>query len=537
MKKLFLIPLIAVCVLFTPQAFAIDHIETIPSVVRINVLDSNGNYYIGSGFVISSDSFILTNAHVIIDDSTEKPANYVDICKIEDEYSVPECKYSARVIAYDIEADLALLVPGYELDEDFNEIGEYIGAAELEWSYVDFADYNPLLGEELTILGFPDASMLTSVTLTQGTASGFSSMENGWISEITTDATINPGNSGGPAYNKEEKVVGVVTAVSTEGIGGNYGYIISNDLVYLWFKDLADEEILNEEFVNEIFSNDYTENSEKQSYIDAIYEVTCEMKKADNIFDPEFEQLIKDIYVKYGFNPDDKESMDALVSSYENDADVVKAISSAEEDCATTVTVNTDPIIDTEIVSGTQVLFNDLTMFDDHYYAIQYLKDKEIISGYEDGTFRPDNPLNRAELLKILVEGTGVSPDLASYNNCFPDVGNEWFASYICYAKANKWISGYPDGTFKPANFVNKAEAIKMLLEIYNEPLYSASLAPYDDVFSGTWFANYIYTAKTKGLLEETGNLYYPSNNITRGEISENIYRLLTIPINPTSKF
>ena len=96
--------------------------------------------------------------------------------------------------------------------------------------------------------------------------------------------------------------------------------------------------------------------------------------------------------------------------------------------------------------------------------AIQYLSDKGVIGGYPDGTFRPRNTVNRAELAKFLVGGTGATPSVSQYNNCFPDVTTEWFAPFVCYAKAQGWVAGYSDGTFRPSNTVNTAEAIKMIV-------------------------------------------------------------------------
>ena len=90
------------------------------------------------------------------------------------------------------------------------------------------------------------------------------------------------------------------------------------------------------------------------------------------------------------------------------------------------------------------------------------------------------------------------------------------------------WIGGYPDGTFRPATVVNKAEAIKMLLEVFDVALKSSLTAPFSDVLVSEWYSNYIYTAKTMRLLEETGSYYLPGNSITRGGVSENIYRLLS---------
>ena len=163
--------------------------------------------------------------------------------------------------------------------------------------------------------------------------------------------------------------------------------------------------------------------------------------------------------------------------------------------------------------------------------AIQYLYDNDVISGYPDGTFKPDNTLNRAELLKILVGGKGVKPNIEEgYKNCFPDVKTEWFAPYVCYAKAQGWVGGYPDGTFQPAKTVNKAEAIKMLVNSqgYTVPNSVVGVV-YDDIDNTAWYAPYIQIAKEKGLLEESGSLFNGSSGIKRSAISENIYRSIIV--------
>ena len=69
--------------------------------------------------------------------------------------------------------------------------------------------------------------------------------------------------------------------------------------------------------------------------------------------------------------------------------------------------------------------------------AIDFLYQTGIIQGYPDGRFRPRKPLNRAELLKLVMSGIGIAPD-SNYKNCFPDVREEWFAPFVCYAKGQR---------------------------------------------------------------------------------------------------
>jgi hypothetical protein len=119
------------------------------------------------------------------------------------------------------------------------------------------------------------------------------------------------------------------------------------------------------------------------------------------------------------------------------------------------------------ILSGNSTstnVFPDVPSSHSNNNAIQYLYNEGIVGGYPDGTFKPSNTVNRAELLKILIAGMEVDLDAGGYANCFPDVKDEWFAKYVCYAKEQEWIGGYPDGTFRPADTVNKVEALKMLL-------------------------------------------------------------------------
>ncbi|HLG25830.1 MAG TPA: S-layer homology domain-containing protein [Candidatus Gracilibacteria bacterium] len=167
---------------------------------------------------------------------------------------------------------------------------------------------------------------------------------------------------------------------------------------------------------------------------------------------------------------------------------------------------------------------------DDHSDSIEYLFDKQIVSGYPDGTFKQDQPINRAELMKILTKSGGINPDPAEFHDCFPDVTDQWFAPFVCYAKAQNWIQGYPDGTFKPDQNVNKAEAIKMLINSRGILIPgSVSEEIFTDVDSSAWYAPYIKTAKDKGFLEKTGGVYGIAEAISRGEICENLYRSLIL--------
>lgn len=175
--------------------------------------------------------------------------------------------------------------------------------------------------------------------------------------------------------------------------------------------------------------------------------------------------------------------------------------------------------------------FTDLTKLHKNLTAILYLKNQGVINGYPDGTFKPEKTVNRAELLKIIIEGQGFTPTSSEYNNCFSDIiDTEWYAPYVCYAKSIGWIKGYSDGTFKPTQNVNKVEALKMLLNSQKiEIPTDVSAKPFEDINTTDWFTPFVIKAKELKILEETGTVFNPEGNMTRGGICENLYRLLNI--------
>lgn len=169
--------------------------------------------------------------------------------------------------------------------------------------------------------------------------------------------------------------------------------------------------------------------------------------------------------------------------------------------------------------------------------AIEFLYEKGVISGYPDGTFKPEVTLNRAELLKLLVASKKIGDIGQEYKNCFPDVKEEWFAKYVCFAKSNGWIEGYPDGFFKPSKTVNKVEAIKMMVKIYGYLVTADNSISFVDIDLDQWYAPFIITASSKGLLEENGFIYGVNEEMNRGKMSETIYRAMLIEENGLTSF
>lgn len=189
-------------------------------------------------------------------------------------------------------------------------------------------------------------------------------------------------------------------------------------------------------------------------------------------------------------------------------------------------------IVGTNLPTVSAISFSDIAN-DPHQEAIEYLQSKNIIQGYQDGTFQPNRTLNRAELLKLAVIATHANgkfdyPTFVAYDKCFPDVNGQWFASYVCFAKSHGWVQGYADGNFHPEQEVNKVEAIKMITLINELKEGDQPTVEFKDVPTTAWYYPYLQTAQINNLLEEEGDYYYPGNSMSRGAAAEVLYRLLT---------
>lgn len=180
--------------------------------------------------------------------------------------------------------------------------------------------------------------------------------------------------------------------------------------------------------------------------------------------------------------------------------------------------------------------FSDVRDNHSNSKAINYLKERQIIDGYPDGKFRPNGEINRAELTKMIV-ATKTNPDSSKYSNCFLDVTDQWFASYICYAKEKGWVEGYSGNKFKPDQKINRAEALKIIMEVMVEEIMASETlkdASVLDVNPDEWYGKYFVYADNNNLLDkqhitdEKGKYYYyPNGNISRKEVAETIYRIL----------
>lgn len=177
-----------------------------------------------------------------------------------------------------------------------------------------------------------------------------------------------------------------------------------------------------------------------------------------------------------------------------------------------------------------QAVFTDISSNHKYYEAITYLQDSGIVEGYEDGSYRPDAKVNRAEALKIILLGSNVLVPEIAERDIFPDVlYGTWYGKYVAKAKNLEIVSGDDDtGLFRPGDTINLAEILKILLETNNiEPITEMSRRPYADVPTESWFAPYFAYADSITLLEEDEDYnVFPATPVTRGLMAQLMYQL-----------
>lgn len=202
--------------------------------------------------------------------------------------------------------------------------------------------------------------------------------------------------------------------------------------------------------------------------------------------------------------------------------------------------------------------FSDVNEKTDYKDSILWMQENQVINGYGDGTFKPDNCVNRAEFLKMLFKTLEID-STKSKGELFPDTPeSEWYAPYIRTAREHKTINGYADGKFRPNNCVSRAEAIKMASEEFtnnNIPKIKWKFGPLEGMpadaqDSQVWSYKYIeYGLKTNtvgkkhighGDMEKDGPYYFkffPDESMSRKEVAEMLYRIKAIRDNENNYY
>jgi len=150
-----------------------------------------------------------------------------------------------------------------------------------------------------------------------------------------------------------------------------------------------------------------------------------------------------------------------------------------------------------------------------------FMYNEGIVSGYSERNFLPNNHITRAEFLKISL--LNLSYTVYPVQSAgFSDVSaNDWYFSYVTFARSKGFVSGYTDGSFHPNDEITRAEAVTMITQM-------AGIIDYDvfgfesrfsDVSADDWFGTAVATAVDQGIVEGYGDgTFRPNSDLTRAE-------------------
>ena len=154
--------------------------------------------------------------------------------------------------------------------------------------------------------------------------------------------------------------------------------------------------------------------------------------------------------------------------------------------------------------------YSDVSADDWFNNAVSTMANAGIITGYPDGTFRPNAPITRAEFAAIAAR---FSDRTDVYGKSFSDVkDSHWAKKYISMAQGLGWITGYPDGTFKPDKSITRAEAMTLINRVLERAVESEyymcpNMVTWSDNKPSDWYYEDVQEATNSHLYHRTRNL------------------------------
>jgi hypothetical protein len=169
--------------------------------------------------------------------------------------------------------------------------------------------------------------------------------------------------------------------------------------------------------------------------------------------------------------------------------------------------------------------YSDVNPGDYFYEPMRSLYCQGAMSGYADGTCRPYSNTTRGQLAKILVLAQAWAPDTSGGPH-FVDVPTDNpFYTYVETAYNHSAISGYEDGTFRWNRAVTRAQLSKIIVRASGWPINTTGGPHFSDVPTDNPFYCYVETAYNHGIISGyADSTFRPGNNATRGQIATIVY-------------
>ena len=180
----------------------------------------------------------------------------------------------------------------------------------------------------------------------------------------------------------------------------------------------------------------------------------------------------------------------------------------------------------TEVVTppSSEIKFTDINSSHWAYVSVSYLASNFILNGYLDGSFKPENNITRAEFAKIIVSATdSLDPNAAS---SFKDVSSDaWYYAYVSTAYAKGYITGYPDGSFKPNDNITRADICTIVNRVLKAKPSGITEKFKDDSDIPSYAKDSVYALNEKGVINGFSNgTFAPKTYATRAQTAKIIY-------------
>ena len=429
MKKLLTIIIVITAVFIVTEVKAATPFNT-KSIIRLKVPQTGA---MGSAVIIG-ENIALTAAHVVNAKGTNNAYQNIQYC-----LNSFNCEYKfAEIIYTDPKTDIAVVYV------------EGIGGTPVEVANSNLLD----IGDELFFAGFPAKANVT-FNVSKGIVSGMqvSQTSDIYYEWVHTDSQLSPGYSGGGVFDKKGRLVGIINA--EDSYEKEIGYIRPTvAIIRSFFVTNPEDELFREAFANLI---------------------TNVVSKS----------LLKVV-----------ETTNWLYLRFIND--------------------NSDTLANE--LAPELTLFEDVPLTHFYYTNIKYTRDNGVASGYKDNTFKPDQPITRAEFLKMAINKDVLEQKIDGSVPLFSDVSlSDWFVKYTIYARRFNIIDGYSDNTFKPNNNITQAESLKIILEMYSIIIRSIENHLSKD-WGSLWHNKYMMAAFHYDLLPR--EIQSPNKELTRAEMA-----------------
>ncbi|MDT9720220.1 S-layer homology domain-containing protein [Paenibacillus sp. ClWae2A] len=148
-----------------------------------------------------------------------------------------------------------------------------------------------------------------------------------------------------------------------------------------------------------------------------------------------------------------------------------------------------------------------------------------VVTGYADGSFHPNASITRAEFATLIAKVFDLS---SNQGNTISDVSGHWAESSIRSLQSKGVLSGYPDGTFRPNQEIKRSEIIAIISRIMDLSKVPTAEAPAFSDLEQTWNKDQLQQAAAAGIIQGDRNgEFHPSNSASRAEALTIILRVL----------